>query len=238
MSKLVILGAGIHTGILLDICFDAEVEVHGLLDDQIAPGTKVLGVPVLGRFDTIEDPQFINSFDFIVGIGGSQDGRRKWSSTLLSLGARLRTVAHPSSVVSRFAVVGDGTFIWQHATVMPDVRIGKFTVIGCNSSIGDCCVIEDNVFVAGGCQINGPVTIEEDAYIGTGTVISAGCRIGRRSVVGLNSTVARNIPPEVVCAGPAAKVVSQGTGHIMAHIDNSQSGERILRQKNRSEDTC
>ena len=198
MSKLVILGAGIHTRILLDICFDAGVEVHGLLDDQIAPGTKVLGVPVLGRFDTIEDRQFLNSYDFIVGIGGSQDGRRKWSSALLSMGARLRTVVHPSSVVSRFAVVGDGTFIWQHATVMPDARIGKFTVIGCNSSIGDCCVIEDNVFVAGGCQINGLVTIKEDAYIGTGSVISAGCQIGRRSVVGLNSTVARNIPPEVV----------------------------------------
>ena len=230
MKELVILGAGSHARILLDVCFDAEIPVRGLLDDGIPTGSKVLGMPVIGGFDEIKDRSFLDAFDIIVGIGGSQDGRRKWSSQVMSLGGRLRTVAHPSSAISRFADIGDGCFIWQHATVMHDARIGQFAVIGCNSSIGDNCVVEDNVFIAGGCQINGRVEIEEDAYIGTGSVISPGCRIGRRSVLGLNSTVTRDIPPACLCVGPAAKIVSRGTDHIMAHIDNSKSGERILEQ--------
>tara|TARA_B100000676_G_C18085679_1_gene854805 strand:- start:3975 stop:4679 length:705 start_codon:yes stop_codon:yes gene_type:complete len=229
MNQLVILGAGIHAAIILDVCFDAGITVRGLLDDEIEDGTRVLGVPVIGGFNAIDDPEFVSSFDFIVGIGGSQDGRRKWSSAVLARGGRLRTVAHPSSVVSRFSTIGDGCFLWQHTTVMHDTRVGDFVVLSCNSSIGDGSLIEDNVFIAGGCQVNGRVVVEEDAYIGSGAIISPCCRIGRRSVVGLNSTVTRNIPPESVCAGPSAKIVARETDQIMSHIDQSKSGERIMR---------
>ena len=230
MNELIILGAGIHAKIILDVCMDARVSVGGLLDDRIDDGTTILGAKVIGGFDMLNDPQFLNTFDFIVGIGGSQDNRRKWSSKIISLGGRLRTIAHPSSAISKFSVIGDGCFLWQHTTVMHEAYIGNFAVVGCNSSIGDGCVIEDNVFIAGGCQVNGRVKVEEDSYIGSGSIISPGCHIGRRSVVGLNATITRDIPSETICAGPAAKIVSRGTDRVMAHIDQSNSGRRILKQ--------
>lgn len=229
MKELVILGAGIHAAVIVDICFDADIAVRGLLDDKRSDDSQVLGVPIIGSFDAINDAEFVNSFDFIVGIGGSQDGRRKWSSEVLEQGGKLRTVAHPSSVVSRFSKIGDGCLLLQHSTVMHDTCIGEFAVISCNSSVGEGSIIEDNVYVAGGCQINARVIIEEDTYIGSGVVISAGCKIGRRSVIGLNATVTKDVPSECVCAGPAAKLVARGTDRIMAHIDQSRSGARILK---------
>ena len=228
MSELIILGAGIHGRVLLDVCMDAGIWVKGFLEDGENAGDKVLGVPIIGGFDKIEDAAFISAHDFIVGIGGSQDKRRYWSEILRARGGRLRTVTHPSSAISRFADVGEGCFIWQNTTIMHQAKIGDFAVIGCNSSIGDNCEIGDNVFIAGGCQVNGRVIVEEDAYVGSGAVISPGCRVGRRSVVGLNSTVTRDIPAETVCAGPAAKIVVRGTDHIMSHIDGSKSGARII----------
>ena len=228
MPELIILGAGIHGRILLDMCMDAGIAVRGFLEDGKNAGDRVLGVPIIGGFDETENAEFISAYDFIVGIGGSQDKRRYWCEILRARGGNLRTVAHPSSAISRFADVGEGCFIGQHTTIMHQATIGDFAIISCNSSIGDDCVVGENVFIAGGCQINGRVIVEEDAYVGSGAVISPGCRIGRRSVVGLNSTVTRDIPAETVCVGPAAKIVVRGTDHIMSHIDGSKSGARII----------
>ena len=127
-----------------------------------------------------------------------------------------------------FAKIGEGCLLWQQVTIMHQAKIGDFAVVSCNSSVGDSSVIGENVFIAGGCQVNGRVVVEDDAYIGSGAILSPGCTIGRRSVIGLNSTVTRDVPPETICAGPMAKIVKRGTDKIMAHIDNSNSGEKIV----------
>ena len=118
MKELVILGAGIHAAVILDICFDADIAVRGLLDDNRSDDSQVLGVPIIGSFDAINDAEFVNSFDFIVGIGGSQDGRRKWSSEVLEQGGKLRTVAHPSSVVSRFSKIRFFSIFFNFSFIM------------------------------------------------------------------------------------------------------------------------
>lgn len=52
-----------------------------------------------------------------------------------------------------------------------------------------------------------PVTIEEDCWIGGGTMIMPGVTIGRGTTVGAGSVVTKNLPPYSVAVGSPAKVI-------------------------------
>ena len=47
----------------------------------------------------------------------------------------------------------------------------------------------------------GPVTIEDDVFLGINVVIADSVIIGRGAVIGANSVVTRNIPPQTIAAG-------------------------------------
>lgn len=53
------------------------------------------------------------------------------------------------------------------------------------------------------------VVIEDDVWIGAGTVVVAGVTIGKGSVIGSNSVVTRDIPPYSIAAGAPARVIKK-----------------------------
>lgn len=53
-----------------------------------------------------------------------------------------------------------------------------------------------------------PVTIEDDVWIATNTIILAGVTIGRGAIVGANSVVSRDVAPYTVVAGNPAKQIN------------------------------
>jgi maltose O-acetyltransferase len=55
----------------------------------------------------------------------------------------------------------------------------------------------------------GPIVIEDDAWLGAGCVVLPGVRIGRGAVVGANSVVTENVLPLHVVAGHPARTVRQ-----------------------------
>ena len=55
----------------------------------------------------------------------------------------------------------------------------------------------------------GPIVIEDDAWLGAGCVVLPGVRIGRGAVVGANSVVSQDVPPLHVVAGQPAHTVRE-----------------------------
>lgn len=51
------------------------------------------------------------------------------------------------------------------------------------------------------------VKIEDDLWIGAGSVIVAGVKIGKGAVIGSNSVVTKNIPPYSIVGGVPAKII-------------------------------
>jgi maltose O-acetyltransferase len=55
----------------------------------------------------------------------------------------------------------------------------------------------------------GSITIEADAWIGTGAVILPNVTVGEGAVVGANSVVTKNVPPYTVVGGVPAHFIKQ-----------------------------
>ena len=53
----------------------------------------------------------------------------------------------------------------------------------------------------------GGIVIEDDAWIGVGTIILDGVRIGNGAVVGAGAVVNDDIPDETIAAGVPARVI-------------------------------
>lgn len=55
----------------------------------------------------------------------------------------------------------------------------------------------------------GQIIIEDDCFIGAGTVIMGGVTLGKHVVIGANSVVTGNLPPYSVAVGSPAKVIKK-----------------------------
>lgn len=54
---------------------------------------------------------------------------------------------------------------------------------------------------------NGPIIIEDDAWIGINVTLLSGIRIGKGSIVGAGSVVTRDVPPYAIAVGNPATVI-------------------------------
>lgn len=58
----------------------------------------------------------------------------------------------------------------------------------------------------------GKIIIEDDVWIGTGTIILPGTTIGRMSIIAAGAVVTKDVPPYTIVAGVPAKVIKNVEG--------------------------
>jgi acetyltransferase-like isoleucine patch superfamily enzyme len=102
--------------------------------------------------------------------------------------------------------VGDGVFINGGVSIeaVHDVRIGRNVLMAPFSS-----VIDDNRYELepGATRDRGPTVIGDGAWLGRHVVVLPGVTVGSGAVIGANSVVSRNIPPNTFAAGAPARVM-------------------------------
>ncbi len=122
--------------------------------------------------------------------------------------------------------------VWLTAPDTARIRIGSgcYLNIGVMVSalelveIGDHCMFANGCFISDaehrfddpdrpvpwqGFSSRGPTRIGDNTWCGAHVVITDGVTIGRRSVIGANSVVTRDIPPFSIAAGAPARVIGE-----------------------------
>jgi len=132
-------------------------------------------------------------------------------------------------------VIGEGSYVFETATVVGDVTMGKECYVGPGAvvrgdygtvRIGDGVAIEENVVIharpgeitvignhvtIGHCAVIHNCTLKDYAVIGMGAVVSDYAEVGVWGVVG-EGAVVRNkqqIPDRNICVGIPAKIIGQ-----------------------------
>ncbi len=106
--------------------------------------------------------------------------------------------------------LGDRSDIGMDALVIGPLRIGADVMIGPRCVFLASSHETADVTRPMNTQGFGPdreIVIEDDVFIGAGTTVLAGRRIGRGAIVGAGSVVTRDIPPWSVAVGNPARVV-------------------------------
>ena len=178
-------------------------------DTVIEPGVSLLGATRVGRdcrlgaYGTIADSEIddrviVRPYSVIISSTVGADVTvgpfaHLRDGAVLEAGSRIGNF-----VEVKKSRVGRGSKA-SHLTYLGDAELGQ----GVNIGAGTVTCNYDG-------QRKNPTSIEEGAFIGSGTMLVAPVRVGRRSYVAAGSTITEDVPPDSLALGRARQVVKEG----------------------------
>lgn len=217
MNKpLVVLGAGGHAAVLVDILKQHNAEVLGLISPEPDIHRHVLhGIPHYLQDDDVLkfSPDDIHLVNGLGSLPGSTL-RSKLFTKFTALGYRFESVIADSAIISPYAELGHGV------QVMPGVIIQAGSVIGANSIINSGAVIEHDCLIgehnhiAPGVTLSGDVRTEDYVHIGTGAAVIQAIYIGGNTVIGAGACLTKNVKKNSVVY-PAKIAIRDSIGSII-----------------------
>ena len=205
-QKIVIVGCGTHFHSVYDSLDEESYTIVGCFDNLIKEQTTPEGIKVLGGLDDL-DKLNKEEIDGVIICIGDIALRRKLLNEIHRLGLKQVTIIDPTSIVSKQARIGEGTFVGKRAVINANCTIGEACIINTGSIIEHDCVIKENVHVSVGAILCGVVEVENDVMIGAGSTIIQHIHIEENSTIGANATIIRNVEKGTTVVGsPGRKV--------------------------------
>ncbi|MCT7995226.1 acetyltransferase [Laspinema olomoucense] len=209
MSEAVyILGAGGHGRVVLDALLANGIAITGILDDQASLPHLLLGIPILGGDEYLDNVSSANSF-LVNGLGANPKTfrRRNLFTVMKSRGFTFKSCQHPSAIVSNAIDIQEGCQIMAGVVIQTGVILEENVVINTGASIDHDCIIRSHAFIAPGSVLCGNVTVASSAFIGAGAVVIPNIHIGENALVGAGAVVTKPVPDGWIVAGnPAVKI--------------------------------
>jgi sugar O-acyltransferase (sialic acid O-acetyltransferase NeuD family) len=207
-KKLLVIGAGGHARVVLDLLSTLAIQPVGALDDDSSRiGQEIFGVAVLGTdSDIAKFPA--TEFELVNAIGSENlpNIRQKIFEKFKLLGYSFQTLIHPSAVISKRVEIGEGCQIMAGATIQVGAKIGRNVLVNTKASIDHDCEIGDHCHIAPGATLSGTVKVGATTHIGTGVAVIQRIRIGSQVVVGAGSAVVRDLPDGGLFVGTPAQL--------------------------------
>mgnify|MGYP000604641506 FL=1 len=214
MKKIIIIGSGGHAKVVADIILTREKELNedlkiiGFLDDNFKNlrYDNIFNIPILGDLSSIE--KFSNNKDyfFIIAIG-SNKVREKISKKYPKL--NYYTTIHPKSIISREVEIGAGTVVMANVVINPASTIGKHCIINTSSVVEHDSKLGDYVHISPNATLCGGVSIDDNSWVGAGSVVRQQIHIGKDVIVGANSVVVKDIENSCIVAGNPTKKIKE-----------------------------
>lgn len=203
-KKLIIIGGGGHTGVLISALQAANVEISGILSDNPAMvGRDLFGVSFIGVEGQVKlnpaEVWLVNGVGNRASSSGSGLGVRSGIYVrYITAGFEFPPVVSPGAIVQPHAELASGAQIIAGAVIQSGARIGANAIINTRASIDHDSVIGANSHIAPGAVICGNVNVGEMTHIGAAAVVIQGVKIGRNVVIGAGAVVTSDVPDDSV----------------------------------------
>ena len=98
-----------------------------------------------------------------------------------------------SIIMDKNVAIGKGSIICAGSILTTNIKLGNFSQINLNSTIGHDTIVGDYFTCAPGVNISGNCCIGHNVYIGTNATVKENIKICDRVVIGMNAGVLKNI---------------------------------------------
>lgn len=215
MKKIVIIGAGKYSVVVIDIILkrkkelNEELEIVGLLDDGYDEKNKkeVMGFPIIGKFDDVKKISN-KEYEYIISVG-DVNSRKKIAEKFNNL--KYYTLIHPSAQIAHEVEIGEGTIIGEQAVLKSYLKVGKHCILNTNSVSSHHCNVGDYTHISVGSILCGSVTVDKRCFIGAGSTVIPNIKIAENVTVGAGAVVIKDVEVNnVVVGNPAKKIKTKG----------------------------
>lgn len=207
-QPLVLLGAGGHAKVLLDILSRQGIRPVACISPQPLPVH-----PLFAGITHYANDTALHNFDpqavmLINGIGALPGSSRRFAlfDEAKLLGFRFFSVICASAQVSPFATLGEGVQIFSHAIVNVDSQLADNVIINTRALVEHDCQIGKHTVVSPAAVLCGQVQTGQQVFIGAGAVVIQSVRIGDRAMVAAGTMLAHDLLPDYKIYPARAKV--------------------------------
>lgn len=205
MKKLMIIGAGGHAKVCIELAEKTnEYSKIDLLDDNLV-GANVLNKDVIGKTD--EFYKFKETHSFIVAIG-SNTIRNEIFNRLIENEVAIATLISKDALISSSSKIGKGSMILAGVIINSSTIIGDNVIVNTGAIVEHDCVIEDSCHISPGAILCGGVSVGKLSWVGAGSVLNPLVQVKRNTTIGSNSTVIDSLDVAGVYVGSPVRRVS------------------------------
>ena len=191
-AGVAICGAGGHSRVVISAIKSRNIPILGIYDDSFREPERILGVPVLGKFQDLLEARGRVSEVYLAF--GDNAMRAKWYAILHDHGFLLPALIHPSAVIEVDATVADGAMVCVRAVVGAEAVIGKGTVVNTGCSVDHESKIGTFVHLAPQVAVAGRTMVGSYSFVGMNASLADNLVIGENVVIGAGSVVLKNVP--------------------------------------------
>lgn len=199
---LYIIGAGGHSGSVLDAALSTGWTVLGLIDPERS-GER-WGIPIIESLKRVS----FSSGALALGIG-TNFSREAFFERIRGQypKAQFPPIIHSRSWVSPLATIDEGAVVLSMANVGPGCRVERGGLVNTGASLDHDAVLGSFSSLGPGAQTGGSALIGQRTMVGLGAGIIQGVSVGSDTVIGAHSLVLDSLPDMVVAIGIPAKTV-------------------------------
>ncbi|MCR5397706.1 MAG: NeuD/PglB/VioB family sugar acetyltransferase [Lachnospiraceae bacterium] len=222
MKKIVLAGGSGHCKVIIETLKELNIydEIF-ITDENLVPGTKVLGCEVVGNDDCLQRLFDEGVTDAFVTVGSIKTTaiRRKLAEKIQTIGFHVPVIIDNTAVVASSAKIGKGTYIGKKAVINADCIIGNYSIINTAAVMEHECTCGDFCHVSIGAVCCGKVCLGNDVFVGTNATVIQKVSIPSNTIVGAGSLILNSIKEPGIYGGK----VDFGNGK---NNDSMKGGEK------------
>lgn len=196
MQPVIILGAGGHAGVLVNLMRLRGEYLLGVTDPsrKEMDGAKIIGTDdIVSEYDQIE-VNLVNGIGNKASKSGSGLGLRvKLFKRFADRNYSFPVVRHPSAIIADSSYLQQGVQILAGAIVQNNARILENCIINSRAIVEHDCQVGKHCHIAPGAILCGGVTVGEQVHVGAGAIVLQGIRIGDGAVVAAGAVVTKDV---------------------------------------------
>lgn len=205
---VVLLGAGGHARVVLDVLRLRGHRVIGVCAPELSAGSQWQGVVALGDDAALEslDPGEVWLVNGIGPVPGTM-ARQRVQQAGSARGFRWLTLEHPSSIRATDASLADGVQLMAGAVVQPGCCLEVGVVVNTRATVDHDCRLGEQVFVGPGATLCGAVEACNGVFIGAGAIVLPGIRLDEGAIIGAGAVVTRSVKAGCTVVGNPARTI-------------------------------